>query len=410
MKTIRPRSLLAAVLVLAISACSQVPEDLTTPTLAPQFGTTDDDIGIDVASASTGRIYSLSKQSGAVYEDGYEGQPDYQTGDYGKVFLKRHDSSGKVIWSLLIGSAKCAPDGDYLGNDCGRVGAVSLVADAQGNVSALTVSTYSGTSMDVDYDTVNYSVEKYSASGQYISSLNLGDRREMDPITPGLVAFMVDASGNIFITHKVHSSESDYSGSYVVAKYAPNGTLLWQRASPVGTPSDITVSSSESVYVVGTTGMARYTNSGNLTWTKPGNFEEVIVSGSNLYTRYRKDIRKYDGTGKQLWLKTQSGLNTIVLQDMDGDGNGNVYLSGKYDAGGGNFNAMTRKLNARGSVLWTKTYGTPKYDDARGIATISGSEIYTTGETQGSLAHTNRGGRDGYVRKMNSTGNPVWTR
>ncbi|CAA9587703.1 MAG: hypothetical protein AVDCRST_MAG86-3897 [uncultured Truepera sp.] len=35
-----------------------------------------------------------------------------------------------------------------------------------------------------------------------------------------------------------------------------------------------------------------YTNSGSLTWTKPGTFEEVIVSGSNLHTRYRKEIRK----------------------------------------------------------------------------------------------------------------------
>jgi hypothetical protein len=405
MNIIRPRALLAATLVLVISACSQVPENLTTPTLEPQFGTTDDDIGIDVASASTGRIYSLSKQSGAVYEDGYEGQPDYQIGDYGKVFLKRHDSSGKVIWSLLIGSAKCAPDGDYLGNDCGRVGAVSLVADAQGNVSALTTSMYSGTSMDVDYHSLGYSIEKYNASGQLVSSIHLNDGESESSRWPSPSAFMVDGSGNTYVTRYSYSSSS-----YTVAKFSTSGTLLWQRTSPVGNLSDITVSGSGSVYVVGNQGMARYTGSGGLSWTKPGNFEEVIVSGSNLYTRYRKDIRKYDGTGKQLWLRTQRGLNTIVLQDMDGDSTGNVYLSGKYDASGGNFNAMTRKLNASGSVLWTKTYGTPAYDDARGIDTITGSEIYTTGETQGSLTHTNRGGRDGYVRKQNSTGGLIWTR
>jgi len=72
--------------------------------------------------------------------------------------------------------------------------------------------------------------------------------------------------------------------------------------------------------------------------------------------------------------------------------------------------AYVRKLNASGSILWTKTYGTPAYDDARGIATITGSEIYTIGETQGSLAHTNRGGRDGYLRKQNSTSGLVWNR
>lgn len=60
--------------------------------------------------------------------------------------------------------------------------------------------------------------------------------------------------------------------------------------------------------------------------------------------------------------------------------------------------------------MWTKIYGTSAYDDALGIATITGSEIYTTGETQGSLAHTNIGGRDGYLRKFSSSGGTVWTR
>ncbi|CAA9301802.1 MAG: hypothetical protein AVDCRST_MAG93-4660, partial [uncultured Chloroflexia bacterium] len=112
----------------------------------------------------------------------------------------------------------------------------------------------------------------------------------------------------------------------------------------------------------------------------------------------------------------QTGLSTMVFQDMDGDGSGNVYLSGKYDADSSSnlsMNAFARKLNSSGTVLFTKTYGTPAYDDARGIATISGSEVYVTGETQGSLAHTNRGGpenRDGYLRKFSSSGGTVWTR
>lgn len=74
-----------------------------------------------------------------------------------------------------------------------------------------------------------------------------------------------------------------------------------------------------------------------------------------------------------------------MVQDTTGDANGNLYLSRKYQASTGNFNAFARKLNSSGSVLWTKTYGTPTYDDARGITTLSGNEIYTIGEMQGSL-------------------------
>jgi hypothetical protein len=103
----------------------------------------------------------------------------------------------------------------------------------------------------------------------------------------------------------------------------------------------------------------------------------------------------------------------MVFQDMTGDSSGNVYLSGKHQASTGNMNAVVRKLNSSGSVLWTKTYGTGAYDDARGVATINGGEVYTTGETQGSLAHPNLGGpqnRDGYLHKLSSSGNSLWTR
>ena len=163
--------------------------------------------------------------------------------------------------------------------------------------------------------------------------------------------------------------------------------------------------------MVGTNGFSRYSSAGDLVWNKTGTFEQVSISGSNLYTRYRTTVRKHDSNGNTLWSKVQSGLSTMIFQSMDGDGSGNVYLSGKYQASSGNFNAMVRKLNSSGTVLFTKTYGTSAYDDALGIATITGSEIYTTGETQGSLPPlTNIGGRDAYLRKQGSTGVAVWTK
>ncbi len=61
---------LTATTLLFISACS-TPEDLTTPTLAPQFGTADDDIGIDVATVSSGRVYTLLQRNGPYDQKGY---------------------------------------------------------------------------------------------------------------------------------------------------------------------------------------------------------------------------------------------------------------------------------------------------------------------------------------------------
>lgn len=129
---------------------------------------------------------------------------------------------------------------------------------------------------------------------------------------------------------------------------------------------------------MGTKGVARYSNSGTLNWTKAGNFEEVMISGSNIYTRYRTNIFKFDGNGKQLWKRIQSGLTTPSFADMKGGGSGNIYLAGKYNASSTNRNAFIRKLNSSGSVLWTKTYGTSAYDEARRLASLPSTAARST--------------------------------
>lgn len=407
MNCFRPLTLAAATL-LFIPACSS-PDDLTAPTLEPQFGSADNDRPVDVTFVSTGRIYSLSDQRGPLYADN-GGGTSHEDGFYEKALLRRYDSSGKLTWTKELLDNSCTYN--WWGEEaCTSYSTRTLEADSQGNIYAMFSYEYSAGDCVNGFGTY---VEKYDASGNYRNGFQLGGNGgNFGESFDTSVAMTVDASGNVYAGLQQASVDSEECTSAnrrnVVSKYSTNGSLLWQRTSAVGVPTDITVSSSGSVYVVGNEGLARYSSSGGLTWTKTGNFAEVIISGSNLYTRYLKDVRKYDGNGKQLWLKTQSGLKTMVFQDIDGDGSGNVYLSGKYEASTGNMNAMVRKLNSSGSVLWTKTYGTSSYDDAKGIATITGSEIYTTGLTKGSLAHANIGGEDGYLRKLSSSGNPLWT-
>jgi hypothetical protein len=44
--------------------------------------------------------------------------------------------------------------------------------------------------------------------------------------------------------------------------------------------------------------------------------------------------------------QAQSGLKTLVLQDLDGDDSSNLYLSGKYQVSALDWNAVVRKLDA----------------------------------------------------------------
>ncbi len=410
MKPIRNLILMALIL---LAGCSQPSQNA--PALEPQFGTAEDDFGTDVASVSTGRIYSLSK------ELGYDYAAD---NTYGKVLLRRFDGSGNSAWTRDVSTSTC---NEYF-SGCQSITPRSLELNSQGYVFAL-YSTGQEDVGDCGSMTSNY-ISKFDALGQQVAHITLpyngrGPTEESPADYSGAIGLSVDGSGNLYVAQQKAQFDEDYCSATrtnVVEKFSPTGTLLWQRTSTVGIPYDITVSSTGSVYVVGTTGVARYSSSGGLTWSKAVNNStgilenagDIDVSGSYIYTRSGKDIRKWDGTGKQLWLRTQGGLNTIVVQDVDGDGSGNLYVSGKYDADARtdvvNMNAYVRKLSTSGSIVWTKLYGTPAYDDARGVATITGSEIYTTGETQGSLAHTNIGGRDGYLRKQNSTGGLVWNR
>ena len=397
----------ALALTLVLGACS-TPDDLNAPVLEPQFGTADEDIGARVVTVSTGRVYSLSEQYGPFYN--LYGDED---GVYEKALLRRYDGSGKLIWTKEITSSVCT-----YSSDCYRdsLSLRSLATNSQGYIYALVSDSYV---FDDSYTLIDYTLRKFDSSGNPVDSVDIGTNGygfgyEGTEFADS-VGIAVDGTGNAYIArinYDLTYDTNEPSGSYgnIVAKYAPSGSLLWQRISTVGKPYDITVSSTGSIYVVGDKGLARYSNSGTLSWTKPGNFEEVVISGSNIYTRYRRDIFKFDGNGKQLWKRAQSGLTSPSFADMKGDGNGNVYLAGKYNASSTNRDAFIRKLNSSGSVLWTRSYGTGAYDDALGIATINGSEIYTTGSTQGTLSHTNIGGSDGYLRKTNSSGTLVWTR
>lgn len=409
MKNARPLLLAASTVALLISACSQAPVGLDTPTLAPQFGSADDDYGGDVALTSAQQVFVLSSQKGYSYDDRGEAN-----GLDERAFLTRYDASGGKVWSKELASFTCDWDQDEGcdGNNRGLT-AEALELDVRGYVYALISESNVG--YDAAYFTRNY-VYKIDATGKVAKRIYVG-------LSGALVGYNYNAYNHLDIAINdegaIHVSKAQFtydddeiSGSYenVIAKYASSGTLQWQRTSKVGTPKAITVAPSGSVYVVGSTGFSRYTNSGSLTWTKSGGGDDITISGSGLYVRKGTTIRKYNGSGTQLWAKTQRGLSSPVIADITGDTSGNVYLAGKVSTESSSRDAFVRKLSSSGSVLWTKQYGTSKYDDARGIATLDGSAVYMAGATKGSLAAQNLGGVDGYVRKVDGSGNRVWTR
>lgn len=403
------RFLVPALVLLA--ACSQTPVAPTVPRLEPQFGSAAKDFGVDAASASAGRVYVLSEQEGVRY--------DRAAGDnsvYEDAYLRRYDGNGSLAWSRQIASVSCYEQDDY----CVRsLRAQTLVADAGGSSYALVLDASWGVQDCAAVTT--YRVYKYGAAGNLVRTVNLGENGysfggDSGPAFTPASDLAADGGGNLYVVRQQAVFSDDYCDAArtdVVAKYAATGGLQWQRLSPVGTLYGVSVSGSGYVYVAGSTGVAKYTGSGTLVWTKAGAAQDVAAVGSNtVYTRNLTAIRKLEGNGKQLWSRTQSGLTGLAIGDMTADGGADVYLTGKYNASGSNRDVFTRKLSARGgATLFTKTFGTAAYDDAEGIATLDGTEIYLTGETQASLGPAYQGGEsDAFLRKLNASGTSVWTR
>ena len=358
------RRAFALFVLLALAACS-TSEDLTAPTLEAQFGTAYNDTGLEVAVAPDGSVYTLAVEDA----DG-----DY----YGvRLLLTRYTQDGGWVWSrnAYDYASECYMDPESRG----------LSVDAKGFIYVSFVHA----SCEEEY----HSLLKYNSAGAVLRNtlLNYG-------VWDADAA--VDAGGNLYFTDNPNG---------ILYKSLYDGSFLWERRTNVGTILDVKTAANGYVYVSGTAGVSRYSSSGALTWTKPGAANDIATSGTGVYLRSVNAIRKLDASGRQLWGQTPSGLSGLVVGDLAADAIGNVYLTGKYGPSS-NRNVFTRKLSSGGSAVFTKTFGTPAYDDARGVATATGSSIYITGATQGSLAHPNMGDNDGYVRKLSSSGNAVWTR
>ena len=93
---------------------------------------------------------------------------------------------------------------------------------------------------------------------------------------------------------------------------------------------------------------------------------------------------------------------------------GGVYAVGNtkgslYAANQGNTDVFITKIGSDKRTVWSRQFGNTGDDGVSKVATDGGGNVYVFGSTTGSLARTNRGGTDFFLRKYSSAGNVVWT-
>jgi hypothetical protein len=97
------------------------------------------------------------------------------------------------------------------------------------------------------------------------------------------------------------------------------------------------------------------------------------------------------------------------------DRNGNLYVSGNTkgimdDKNFGNYDGYITKLDSTGNTIWTKQFGSDGIEDIQWSAIDNKGNIFVTGTTTGSLGDSNFGQTDFFLVKFSSEGKKIWTK
>jgi hypothetical protein len=274
-------------------------------------------------------------------------------------------------------------------------------------------------------------IRKYDATQNVLWTMQL-------PMLAGTVQILqaaVDSAGNFLI--------AAMNSQGFVNKYDPSGTLLWSTQGAWQIQSFV-VGPQDDVYAVGSlvsstnanltdTYIARYDASGASQWfreypTADGeSAKHITLDGAgNIYIAGTKELpgdptsvvtvgflRKHDPSGTPQWTQQLGTPDENEIFDLAADPSGDIYVVG-YTAGAlggpnlGEKDAVLRKYDPAGNVLWTQQFGTSKDDIAVGVRTDRAGNLYVSGITEGNLDALNAGIYDPFFRKYDPDGNLLW--
>ncbi|HYQ01540.1 MAG TPA: SBBP repeat-containing protein [Polyangiaceae bacterium] len=213
----------------------------------------------------------------------------------------------------------------------------------------------------------------------------------------GGLAVAVDVNGNIYVAGSTSGAlvgTNAGAADAFVRKLDVNGAVVWTRQ--FGTSSDdwatsIAVDSGGNVYVAGDTYGA--------------------LEGANLGSA-DSFLRKLDKSGTTLWTRQFGSKGPEQLGAVTLDASGNAYVAGStYPTGNqSSGDPYVRKFDASGSAVWAKQFGGADEDEAETVAVDASGNVYVAGWTYDLIPESKVGSWDAFVRKLDASGAPLWTR
>ena len=194
-----------------------------------------------------------------------------------------------------------------------------------------------------------------------------------------------DAVGNVYITGVFSSSTLTFGNTTLInaggcdvfiAKYDPNGNVLWAKSAGDNNTdcgTGITTDVVGNVYLTG-----RFSSTitfGNITLSSAGDIDIFIV--------------KYDSDGNVLWAQSAGGNSEDEIHSIATDAVGNVYITGYFNSSTLTLGNITlantyawrsdifiAKYDPNGNVLWAKSAGGSDTDCGIGIAADAVGNVY----------------------------------
>lgn len=234
----------------------------------------------------------------------------------------------------------------------------------------------------------------------------------------------VDGTGNAFITGRFtgtttfgnSSLTSNGSDDIFLAKYNSACDLIWvKQIGGAGTDNclSITIDPSGNIYTTGT--FMGTISFGTTTLASNGGSGDIFVA-------------KFNASGEAVWAKkigSASG-NVETGYSVKVDASGNLYLTGSFLGtvavgttnltSSGSSDVLVAKYNSTsGEVIWAKNFGGSDDDSGLAITYNATGDIYVSGAFFGAITFStinliSAGGLDGFITKLNSSGEVVWAK
>ena len=240
-----------------------------------------------------------------------------------------------------------------------------------------------------------------------------------------------DADGNVIVCGRFETTIDADPGTgttslvsaggfdMVVIKFDPTGQFIWAKN-------------------VGGTGFDEFTNvecdaSGNVILV--GYFEGTVDLDPNagvnsVTTQGASDlyVMKLSPEGETLWMHEITGATDESTGGLSVTSTGHIYVSGGFNGttnfsssvsltSAGENDAYVMKLNPDGTLNWVKQIGGTSFDYAWDLDTYTNGDVVLAGRFRdvvdfnpgsGTANATSAGTNDGFVLKLNSTGDYVW--